>query len=115
MKINEIKHSFRGLSIKGINPIDRIALPNIEQFENLTKSVDVFLKSTTHGFPFHNTLLETSAIKISARPKNLGFWERLFGLKTKTDYFPVGNCRDIIDFNHSFEEVLSNVISQVKK
>lgn len=115
MKINGVKPSFKGLHFKNIKPIDRIYLPNLEQFESLAKGIDVFLKSTTHSFPFHNTSLKISAIKISARPKNLGFWEKLFGLKTKTGYFPVGNCRSIIDFKHSFAEVLSNVISQVKK
>lgn len=77
-------------------------------------NIDVFIKSTIKDFPYqYGGKMPVSAIKISARPTKISFWEKLLGKRTVTEYFPTGNL-SIVKNNESINDVFNRVISKVK-
>ena len=115
MKIQPTQLSFKGININRLKSLDRISLPDLNSFEKMAENVDVFLKSTRKSFPYKGSTLTPNTVEILARPKNLSFFEKLFGKKTQKAYYPVGILRDLIDEpKPSFEELFKTVVSKVK-
>ena len=55
-----------------------------------------------NDFPYSSAKiprLRISALKISARPLKLGFWDKLFNKRTVTDYFPIGNMKNSVIYD----------------
>ena len=115
MEIGSSKPSFKGIKWGHIYPIHTIYLSDRSYLESLASGVDVFIKSAVKNFPYRKSQVPISSIKVTARPQNLGFWEKLLNKKTVTEYFPTGNWCEIIGYKEPFETVFNRVISQVKK
>ena len=118
MKIYVTNLSFKGININKLRPIDMLYVADIKKFEKFTDGVDVFLKSVNREFPhkgYKHSTIPSNAIEIAARPKNLSFFEKLFGKRTQKGYYPVGNLRDFVESpKPTFEELLKDVVSKVK-
>lgn len=118
MKVSEIKPSFKSLKVGRMSAIGRIYLSSYSEMEKLAEKADVFIKLSEKDFPYKNdkvTRMNCTALKISARPLNLSFWEKLAGKKTVTEYFPIGNMRQsvIYDKHKTVLDVVADVVSKV--
>ena len=113
MNIKKVTPSFRGLNVSKLNAIDAMSVDNIERYRNLAENYDVSLKSTKKDFPYRKSSMTVNAIKISARPKNLGFWDKLLGRKTVIEYFPT-RMRELIEYKKCFAQVFKETIAKVK-
>ena len=119
MKTNKIEPSFQRLKIGKIPAYCIAHLPTYKEMEKLTDKADVFIKICEKDFEYKGDRIQkinVPALKISARPLNLGFFEKLFNKKTVTEYFPVGNMRVsvVYDDNKTITDVISDVVSKVK-
>ena len=119
MEINKVNPSFKSLKIGRLPAIARIYIPPYEEMEKLTKNADVYIKSCENFFPYEKYGLKRmwcQALKISARPKNLSFFKRLFNKNTVTEYFPIGNLREsvIYDKSKTVAGIIAELVSKVQ-
>ena len=115
MKIIKTNPSFKRLTLSSLKPIDKsLFINDVRQLENASKNLDVILKSTKRDFPYRQTRLSMSAIKITARPQKLSFFEKLFGRRTVVSFFPTGQLHDLVSGEKAFEEFFKKTISKVK-
>ena len=94
MKTVKIHQNFGRLRVGKLSNIGRVVLPPQEELKKLTEKADVFIKTCEKEFLYKsnpNRTMGTEALKISARPLKLGFWDKLFNKKTVTEYYPIGN------------------------
>lgn len=120
MKTEKIQQSFGQLKIGKLSAVGRISLPIPKELEKLSKGADVFIKTCEKEFPYKsnpNRTMGTEALKISARPLKLGFWDRLFNKKTVTGYYPIGNMKDsvIYDTTKTVADVIKDLVAKVKQ
>ena len=115
MIITNSGQNFKGIRIGKLNPLHTVYLTDIKSLEKFTDGVDVFIKSVSKNFPYRKSQISVPSIKITARPQNLGFIDRLLGRKTVKNYFPVGSLRSILDFEDTFESLFMKTIEKVKK
>lgn len=118
MQTNRVQPNFGRLRLGKITSIGHVNLPSESIMEKLSENADVFIKSCEHTFTYKGGKIKRmgcSALKISARPLNLGFWAKLFDKRTVTEYYPVGNMKDsvIFDKTKTIEDVIREVVSKV--
>ena len=116
MKVQTGKINFKSIDTSRVQGIGTIHIPDRKILERISQNVDVKLSSVNKSFPYRNTSMSISSIKITARPKGLNFIEKLFGYRTVVDYYPFGNLKPIIKFKFkgSFEDFLKKTIAKVK-
>lgn len=117
MTLSELKVSFKSIKIGKLSSSEIIQLPDEKTLEYISQNADVKLKGVNKNFPYRNGTISIRAIKITARPKGLTFFQKLFGKKTITDYYPTSlNLKQYIkfDFKGTFEEFLKKIIEKTK-
>ena len=120
MKTVKIHQNFGRLRVGKLSNIGRVVLPPQEELKKLTEKADVFIKTCEKEFLYKsnpNRTMGTEALKISARPLKLGFWDKLFNKKTVTEYYPIGNMKDsvIYDTKKTVVDVIKDVVAKVKQ